>query len=239
MDSKSISRKGVGVRVPSLVPSCEAAPARDSRSAAGTLAQASTELARLVLPLCRTRAQRLERACVGWTEALRQGLDVRTRRTEQLRARTRDLGLTLGLLGAAREADLLRARREPESLRTLVAWTARALRERFGVALAPAAAELPAGQAEAALGWGAPVAVAWTLARLARHAPPGTDLAWWLSETAQVRSLWIPAPPASRRVLRDLEDGARAFVARHGALHFARGERELCWSWSRIPSEGV
>lgn len=186
MDSKSISRKGVGVRLPSLAPASDAA-----------LAEAAHVLGQVLVPhLCR----RL-RAATDELGALERRLAHDPRRTlsdESLARRHEELGLELaragyclGVLGAGGRADLLRERRERRGLR----WFAAECCTAFGAVLSPGEAELPALEGPGSAGWRTALRAGWGIAEAARG---GTTLHWSTGADALVLSLARPLRPAAR-----------------------------------------
>lgn len=141
MDSKSISRKGVGVQLPSLAP---AVPALGAGEAAELLSM-GREVGEVLWPglgdaLHSARLEldslldglRLDRAGVLRDES-------RLRLQETLAARARRAGWCLGVLAAAQGFDLLRGRREAEGLR----WMVGTLAEVGAFRPTPPASELP------------------------------------------------------------------------------------------------
>ena len=163
MDSKSISRKGVGVRLPSL------APANDG-DALATVAEALGK--RLVPALCR----RLRLATVELTALeARLAEDPATtladeplaRRHAELSSELTRAGYCLGVLGAGGRADLLRERRERQGLRWFLAECATA----HGAALAPEATQLPELVPAGARGGRLALLSGWCVARAASQTP--------------------------------------------------------------------
>ncbi len=196
MDSKSILRKGVGVRLPSLAP--EPTPAQrleEERRARERRALA----AELAAPLWASLSARL-RAARGELEAtlalLRQDraralADERgLARGEALREHVRRAGWCLGVLGAALGVDFVRARRERDGLR----WLVGAVAEARGLALSPTADELPQLSAGAPADFEPALLAAWC----ALQADAGAGCVRWRA-----------APAASGTGL-EFELGARA-----------------------------
>lgn len=187
MDSKSISRKGVGVRLPSLAPPSEAALAAAAHALGRTLVPylcrrlraATDELADLERRLARAP----ERALADETLA---------RRHEELSDELARAGYCLGVLGAGGRADLLRDRREPRGLRWLAAESAAA----HGARLEPGAAELPELAGPSGQNWRTALVAGWCVAAAARRAPA---VRWSLRATALVLELPGPAEELLRR----------------------------------------
>ena len=209
MDSKSISRKGVRVQVPSLAPE----PGSSSESAA-----ALDDLVTLLLEHALARIARATRRLRKATHSLGSEVDRSMEGEPGLptpldAAEVDRLGWCLGVLAASRGADLLRERREREGLAQFVGFVC----EAHGVAVVPDVARLPRLSTTMGRGWEVPLAAGWLFSGVARLRPGG-PLAWRFesgegrarlaletrSSTAQERaalvragdSLGIPLPDA-------------------------------------------
>jgi hypothetical protein len=211
MDSKSITRKGVGVRVPSLVPPLPASPASPaSPGATGSdrsqgpdpLREIGEELIRFLLPPLLDR--------LGEDRALLEEATLRLQRssggdppgaellaeTDALLRQDRRLGWCFGVLAGALGADLLLVRREREGLRIL----AELLQRATGVSLVPSPAVLPELAPERGEGWELPLAVLYFFRKLECARGPADVLPWGLEcgETDWIfSSPTSPAPPSS------------------------------------------
>ena len=197
MDSKSISRKGVGVRLPSLAPERESEG--DDGRRARALAAAAEELAPVLFASLegRLRATRceLEAALAALrADAARALRDERLlARQDELREDVRRAGWCLGVLGLAQGADLLRARREREGLRWLVA----ALAEARGLELEPPAAALPLLEGRPELTLEVAVLAAWCALRAGAVA--GGRVRWSVARDGARTRLAFEVGPASGR----------------------------------------
>lgn len=171
MDSKSISRKGVGVQLPSLAPPSSTSPrawseaqidARDERRARA-LREVAEELAPALFAslwkrMCRVRLELTETLAALRRDAPRALRDEDLlARQEELREEVRRAGWCLGVLGAAQGADLLRARRERAGLGWLVA----AVAEARALELEPEGEALPMLAGPARLALELPLLAAW------------------------------------------------------------------------------
>ena len=213
MDSKSISRKGVGVQLPSLAPvhpaSSDPASDRPTSDRAAELRLVAREVAPVLWASlsARLRAARLELA--ETLRALRRDRgsalrdERRVARQEELRESVRRAGWCLGLLGSAQGVDLLRARREPEGLRWLVA----ALAEARGIELTPPAAELPRLASTAPSAFELPLLVAWCLLRAGDSS--GGAVRWSLHRTPEPGDDVPGADPAHARWRLEFELGTK------------------------------
>ncbi len=195
MDSKSISRKGVGVRVPSLVP----APLAHPNVRAG-----ADELALVLLPalhgVLRDAARCFDRAAAtpdAWADERRmRDVASRSRRCHQV-------GWCFGLLAAASGVDVLRARHEPDGLRAILVLLGDALDDR---AIEPHPSELPRTRARA--GWELAFVFAVVALRVSAHE---ASIAWRMTERDNRTTLCVRgrAPDLPRELLA-LVPGARA-----------------------------
>lgn len=180
MDSKSISRKGVGVRVPALAPgSAKDAPLR-------ALAE---DLGRALAPSIAARIGALGERYQAF--ALRLGAGDEGRFADALfdesqalelardEAAVVEAGYVLGVLAAACGLDVLRARRLDEGPRVLVELVAR----RFGRTLDPPVGALPLAAADAGGGWEGTFALGALFAAAAGGAAAG-PLGWRLARAA-------------------------------------------------------
>jgi hypothetical protein len=146
MDSKSIPREGVGVRLPSLAPI--------ARDAEPELREVARDLGRTLFPRLRAELAELQRV-------LREregGLDVDLEPLTAAQCATRGWGIALGVLAAGEGVDVLGERRTHDALQVLVELVAAAR----GRAL-PVAARLPELDAHASGGWEAPLLAGWLL----------------------------------------------------------------------------
>lgn len=178
MDSKSILRKGVGVRLPSLAPQPPAA-ARDAAGSdshderrAAALREVAEELApplftSLWKRLCSVRLELTDALSALRRDAPRALGDERLlARQEELREEVRRAGWCLGVLGAAQGADLLRARRERAGL----VWLVAAVAEARALALEPEARALPLLAGPEGLALELPLLAAWCAEQAAQRA---------------------------------------------------------------------
>jgi hypothetical protein len=138
-DSNSISRKGVGVRLPSLAPRSPA----QRHARALELHAVAREVGEALWGVLGARLRAAREELEGASARARAG-GVSTTGSghappEELCARIRPTGWCLGVLAAAQGVDLLRARGEGEGLR----WMMVAAAEARGLRLAPGSAELP------------------------------------------------------------------------------------------------
>ena len=188
MDSKSISRKGVGVQVPASAPASGADP-----------------LAEALLPVLLHRLNNVAQVLSSLNALVRldTGEDILGQRAHDL-ARAGDallpLGWLLGALGASGGADLLFARHEGRAL----TWTLEALDEvlrREGCALLWRGARLPLVSASAPHTWRIPWAIASVLYECARAAPQCKELPCDLLHTAGTWRFEIAGrPPDAERL---------------------------------------
>lgn len=199
MDSKSISRKGVGVRLPSLAPASQ----EDALSAA------ARELGAVLVPeLC--RRLRAATAALGALElrlardpAAALGDEVLARQHEELAHALARAGYCLGVLGAGGRADLLRERRERRGL----AWFAGECALAHGARLVPGEHALPPLGAAGAPGWQRALRAGWCAASAARQA---REIAFEQRSDALVFRLERPLTPDRLRTARALGIAARA-----------------------------
>lgn len=225
MDSKSISRKGVGVRLPSLAPAQELEEVRRARefrclteelapllwaSLGARLGRARFELSETLTALRHERANALRDECA-------------LARQEDLREQVRRAGWCLGVLGAGQGVDLLRARRERDGLR----WLLGALAEARAFGLEPDASELPQLARGTSMAFELPLLAAWCVLR----ASSSSARVRWRAERAS----------AGQRLVFELGSGAepaelatrcaRLNSARPDAPHLAvgLGRLELAW----------
>ncbi len=215
MDSKSISREGVGVRVPALAP-----PA---------IARAAERLARAYVPAIVARlralgeayealAERLARASaaeLAWDPAL-----------ESDEAQAGALGYALGVLAAAAGSPVLRARRMEAAPRVLV----ELVLERHAVVLDPAPIELPRAAPAGGAGWEATFALALLFDAAAARAP-GARLAWSCARVERGWRLRFAGAPTA------LAPEAEAALAALGVEARAAGEHVLPAAWLLAPGD--
>lgn len=181
MDSKSILRKGVGVRLPSLAPRSEARLTGQVVGAADATSsqdedwrRIATEVGEVIWARARHVLGRSREEFETFAAYLRRSPAAAIRneqalaRQEELAKETRELGWCLGVVAAAHDLDLLLARREPEGL----AWMLIALAEAEGFRLEPTPATLPEIPLPAKLGWRVPLLAAWSARAVARGAGP-------------------------------------------------------------------
>jgi hypothetical protein len=178
MDSKSISRKGVGVRVPSPVPMTPEGAALGGERGRGDPLTAA--LLPVLMHQLNNATQFLQ--TLGALAAMDPERDWVGERREDLAQTSREvegLGYVLAVLACAEGADLLGERRDARGLAHLVEAVRGALRrERRSIGAPEAAlAELAPG---AGRGWEAPWAVASVLLGAGREGDPGEDLRWSL-----------------------------------------------------------
>jgi len=214
MDSKSISRKGVGVRLPSLAPARKAA----------ALARFARELGRVIVPsLCR----RL-RAATSELAHLRERLakvpkdvlgdELLARRNDELAGELARAGYCLGVLGAGARADLLRGRRERQGLRWFVAESVAC----HGAHLAPAASELPELNGIGTQAWRTALLAGWCAAVAASQ---GNEVHWSRSDEALVFAL---ERPLEMRLVREARALGLRVQARALAVPLTGTPRSTC-----------
>jgi hypothetical protein len=178
MDSKSISRKGVGVQVPASAPSI------------------TDPLGRAMLPVLLHRvgnASQLLTALDGLLEVDPRALETRSGDLAAVGETVDEIGWLLALLASASGARLLLDRRERGGLVPLVACVRACLR-REGRDLAPPSRELPALAPDVGDGWQLPWGFASLLYLAGRAQAPRAALAWTLDESAEGWSLASGAP---------------------------------------------
>ena len=162
MDSKSISRKGVGVQVPASAPATQ------------------DPLARAMLPVLLHRVANATQHLNGVASllALDPGaLGARSGDLAETSDRVDEVGWLLALLASAQGARLLLARREKHGLRALVGCVRECLRHE-GRDLGEPGAPLPELAPEIGDGWQLPWAIGTWLFECGRSVPPGRSLAW-------------------------------------------------------------
>lgn len=188
MDSKSISRKGVGVRLPSL--------ALDASRAEG-VPELGRELAELLVPHLRCELAAATAALRSLSDpAARASRDERAfARLARVHARAQQAGWCLGLLASEQGADLLGERREARGLRWLVAFVLEALN-------VPAVSDSPSALDCVALSRGDIVRVAWCIHRA--HAALVHPLRARLSETDAGRWLELELATSPCELEREL-----------------------------------
>lgn len=232
MDSKSIPRKGVGVRLPSLAPASALglryASERLSRPVAAALRGVADEIGGRLWATISVELEQARRELEGFLIEFRREREHALRdervlaRQAELEERAHRVGWCLGVLGAASGADLLHERREAAGLRWLVtlAATARACR------LAPVAEALPLLAPSATAGWEVPLLAAWAVL----HARAARGILSW-SGGARGPEHWLAfdVEPHEPKLAARCAQLARALP---GRLRFepARGRLELRWS---------
>ena len=229
MDSKSISREGVGVRVPSLVPADARGGSRGEGSAGG-----GDRLAAPLLPAVRHRIQTATQLLTALDSLVRTTGDASLleRRAGDLAAASetvRQLGYVVAVLACASGADLLLERREQRGLAYLCDATRDALR-RDGLELCEPCAPLPALAPDAGRGWELPWAIA-ALLHASAGGAPGAAPQWGIAAAETGWSLEIRREPAAvPSALADricaLLPGAR-FESAPGSLRLALPSRWL------------
>src|SRR5262245_61942509 len=145
MDSKSIPREGVGVRLPSLAPTARTRP---------ELRDVARDLGQMLFPHLRAELVALQRVL----DAREADADADLAPLAAAQAATRSWGIALGVLAAGEGIDVLGERRACDALRVLVEMVT----VTRGRAL-PLEARLPALDAHASGGWEAPLLAGWLL----------------------------------------------------------------------------
>src|SRR5262245_57726535 len=169
MDSKSISRKGVGVQVPASAPEL-----RDP-------------LARALLPVLLHRVANAAQILSGLDALLPLGPAVLEERSGDLASAGEtvdDVGWLLALLASASGSRLLLGRRNRGGLPPLLDGVRGCLR-REGRDLAPAEGPLPELAPDVADGWQLPWAIASLFFLEGRGLAPKTALAWSIHPTGE------------------------------------------------------
>ena len=198
MDSKSISRKGVGVQVPASAP------------------EIADPLARALLPVLLHRIANAAQLLSGLDALLPLGPAVLEERSGDLASAGEtvdDVGWLLALLASASGSRLLLERRNRGGLAPLLDGVRSCLR-RDGRDLAPADAPLPDLSPDVADGWQLPWAIASLLFLEGRGLAPKAALPWSLRPAGDSWSVECDASPATdagpslARLLEDLP-GAR------------------------------
>lgn len=194
MDSKSISRKGVGVQVPASAP---------ERPTSAPLALADP-LARAMLPVLLHRVANATQHLNALTALLALDPGALGTRGGDL-AGTSDLvdetGWLLALLASAHGARLLLARREGRGLRPLVTCVRECLR-REGRDLRDPGAPLPDLAPDVGDGWQLPWAIGTWLYESGRSLPPRQSLAWSFRTSAEGTRLVCTAARAELSPLK-------------------------------------
>ena len=190
MDSKSISRKGVGVQVPASAP-----PPGDPRALRDPLAGAAPgsralrdPLARAMLPVLLHRignASQLLSNLEALLEIRPAALDERSEDLAAAGEIVDDAGWLLALLASASGARLLLDRREAHGLGPLLACVRACLR-REGRDLEASSGPLPALAPGVASGWEFPWYVASVLYLSGRELEPQCSLAWAIERAPAV-----------------------------------------------------
>src|SRR5262245_13498762 len=158
MDSKSISREGVGVRLPSLAP----APPVETRRAEA-LREVARDVGAVLWPTLGRELGSARSELENLLDELRRDPErllrdeSRLALQEHMGLRTNRTGWSLGVLAAAHGIDLLRERREPEGLR----WIAGDLAEARGLVLVPVTEELPSVRSRVCREWEVCLLAAW------------------------------------------------------------------------------
>ena len=217
MDSKSISRKGVGVRVPSLVPPLP-------RTAA--VRALADELGIAILPAIQEFLRRSTKAFDAVSARSEKGVLADERAMadiERRREESDDVGWCLGVIAAGSGTDLLRARRERRGLAPIVTYVGLAL---GGRPVLPDPSELPLLARGAGRGWEVPFLVGAFFLRVCARADASTPIRWRFESSDQGSVLQVLG-----RAPRFAAD-ALALVpeARTPACAASRGEE----AWQRL-----
>jgi hypothetical protein len=203
MDSKSISRKGVGVQVPA------SAPGRT-----GPASQAvSDPLARAMLPVVLHRVANATQRLNGVSALLAIDPGTLATRSEDLAETSGvvdDSGWLLALIASVHGARLLLARRERQGLRPLVACVRDCLRLE-GRDLAEPGSPLPDLAPDVGDGWQLPWSIGTWLYLCGRALEPRRELAWSFKLTSGGSAFECAAgnadfPSFKKRLARELPE---------------------------------
>ena len=184
MDSKSISRKGVGVRLPSLAP----APLPEARRTAAWR-EAARDVGGVLWPSLGRELRSAGAELGGFVNDLRRAPgrllrdESRLARQEDVAERSRRAGWCLGVLAAAQGIDLLNERREPEGLR----WFVGELIEARGLVLRPSVAELPTVVCRAGRTWEICLLAGWCALRVGESSDG--VVRWKAAQCGAIKSL--------------------------------------------------